>query len=105
MTKKDVFKHSFLIFTLFLTVVITALSISSTITIRRRNIVNQYDFANLQGEANRVILFIGDGMGENHLNVAEKYFQIVVKFQPFQKICLSLLIAPQVLRRWLQEKK
>ena len=55
MTKKDVFKHSFLIFTLFLTVVITALSISSTITIRRRNIVNQYDFANLQGEANRVI--------------------------------------------------
>ncbi len=83
MTKKDVFKHSFLIFTLFLTVVITALSISSTITIRRRNIVNQYDFANLQGEANRVILFIGDGMGENHLNVAEKYLERTLYMRSF----------------------
>ena len=83
MTKKDVFKHSFLIFTLFLTVVITALSISSTITIRRRNIVNQYDFANLQGEANRVILFIGDGMGENHLNVVEKYLERTLYMRSF----------------------
>ncbi len=37
--------------------------------------IDSNTFSELQGQSDRVILFIGDGMGENHIKVTEAYYQ------------------------------
>ena len=45
------------------------------IFINRKSILTCNDFHNLQQKADKVILFIGDGMGENHIEIGKKYLK------------------------------
>ena len=36
--------------------------------------INRYSFDNLFGQTNKVILFIGDGMGENHVKLTGEFY-------------------------------
>lgn len=44
------------------------------IAIYRNGMLNQSDYSKLVGEAKKTVLFIGDGMGENHIKVSSTYF-------------------------------
>ena len=59
------------------TALIVAVSASFLgIFIYRKTNVGRYDFSYLFGSANRVVLFIGDGMGKNHINVTASYYGV-----------------------------
>ncbi len=42
---------------------------------RSQKYLNNYDFSPLGGAANKVVLFIGDGMGFNHIKVTSSYYE------------------------------
>lgn len=75
MTKAKLKKISVAVF-LFLWVFGVTFSLTvSGIVVWRSQWMNQFDFSALQGVANKTILFIGDGMGENHIKVTDSYFE------------------------------
>lgn len=45
------------------------------VNISRNSQINTVDFAPMSGIANKTILFIGDGMGENHVSVTASYYE------------------------------
>lgn len=55
------------------------------IKIHRINLTTRYNFDFLNGKANKVILFIGDGMGENHIKITEAYTEKELFFKKFKK--------------------
>ena len=55
--------------------IIIFLATAGIINISRSNLENTDDFYYLTGDAKKVILFIGDGMGENHIKNGEMYFE------------------------------
>ena len=61
------------------------LIILSTIVISRniKTIKNDYSF--LEGKSNKVVLFIGDGMGENHIKISSLYLDKEPLFNSFSK--------------------
>lgn len=59
---------------IFIVAVVFGLTVSG-IAIWRKTRLNRYDFSSLNGAANKTVLFIGDGMGFNHLKVASAYYQ------------------------------
>ncbi len=54
------------------------------IFINRKSILTRNDFHNLQQKADKVILFIGDGMGENHIEIGKKYLNQKMVFESFR---------------------
>lgn len=51
--------------------------------VHRRDIVRRNSFDNLQQKAEKVILCIGDGMGENHIEIGKKYLNQKMIFESF----------------------
>ena len=45
------------------------------IRLHRVNLSVRYNFDYLTGGANKVILFVGDGMGDNHVSITEAYYE------------------------------
>lgn len=73
----------------FLTVIIS-ISVVFGITVggirlHRVNLTKRYNFDYLNGGANKVILFVGDGMGENHVAITQAYFEREMFFTSFAK--------------------
>lgn len=56
-----------------------------TVLISRRITYNRDDYDYLNNEANKVILFIGDGMGENHITISSRYLERQIFFTTFAK--------------------
>ena len=46
--------------------------------------LDRYDFSALIGASNKTVLFIGDGMGFNHISVTENYFERETYFEAFE---------------------
>ena len=55
------------------------------IRLHRLNLSNRYNFDYLKGGANKVILFVGDGMGKDHIEVTEAYYEKELFFKSFKK--------------------
>lgn len=73
--KKFITKTQKIIFSVCLSVCIAVCGVLGWIVglaISRR--VRNIDFSLLAGETNKVVLFIGDGMGENHVKATELYY-------------------------------
>ena len=51
--------------------------------VHRRDIVRRNSFDNIQQKAEKVILCIGDGMGENHIEIGKKYLNQKMIFESF----------------------
>ena len=81
-----IIKHiskAFLVFALSLILVFT-ITVGG-IKIHRLTLTTRYNFDFLNGQANKVILFVGDGMGENHIKVTETYCEKELFFTGFSK--------------------
>ncbi len=55
----------------------------SAIFINRKVITTRYAFTDLYQQSSKVILFIGDGMGENHIEVAKEFLDKKMVFENF----------------------
>lgn len=55
------------------------------IRLHRLNLSERYNFDYLTGGANKVILFVGDGMGDEHVKVTEAYYEKEMFFRSFEK--------------------
>lgn len=55
------------------------------IRLHRLNLSDRYNFDYLKGGANKVILFVGDGMGKDHIEVTEAYYEKELFFRSFKK--------------------
>ena len=55
------------------------------IRLHRLNLSYRYNFDYLTGGANKVILFVGDGMGKEHIEVTEAYYEKELFFKSFKK--------------------
>lgn len=55
------------------------------IRLHRINLSERYSFNYLTGGANKVILFIGDGMGDEHIEVTKTYYEKEMFFTSFEK--------------------
>lgn len=84
--KKIVTKAQKIIFSVCLSVSIALCGVLSWIVgvaISRRII--DVDFSALAGETNKVVLFIGDGMGENHIKATELYYDTSLFMSSLEK--------------------
>lgn len=69
-------KSAFKILLSLLLVVVTIFSLSlALVACNKKDVGNTDVFATLKGQSDKVVLFIGDGMGENHIKVTEAYFE------------------------------
>ena len=55
------------------------------IRLHRLNLSHRYSFDYLKGGANKVILFVGDGMGDEHIKTTEAYYEKEIFFKNFEK--------------------
>lgn len=55
------------------------------IKLHRLNLSKRYNFSYLTGGANKVVLFVGDGMGDEHVEVTEAYYEKEMFFRSFEK--------------------
>ena len=62
--RKRILRISCISLCLFLTLLVI---VTGSINIVRASTKNKDDFSFLDGDAKKVILFIGDGMGQNHI--------------------------------------
>ncbi len=73
----------------FLTIIISVLVVFGItvggIKLHRLNLSKRYNFDYLKGTSNKVILFVGDGMGEEHIEVTEAYYEKELSFTKFKK--------------------
>lgn len=69
---------------LFLLITIYIGVIFSSFLLYRNNISALKDYSEYEGKASKVILFIGDGMGENHIKVTEKYYDKKMSFSSLE---------------------
>lgn len=53
--------------------------------IQRKSKQNTMDFSSLVSSANKTVLFIGDGMGENHIKVASAFYEKEMFMTSFEK--------------------
>lgn len=58
---------------IILIAIVTFSGIYIGVKIGRKN-KDEIDFSSIRGSANKVVMFIGDGMGENHIKVTSKYY-------------------------------
>ena len=79
---KKIIKLSCLIIT---SLILTFLLVAGTINVYRYASKNKDDFSYLSNKANKVILFIGDGMGVNHIENTELYLDKEMFFMSFEK--------------------
>lgn len=77
--------HLKIIYLFLLTISLIFLFVFGTILISRKVTYHNDNYLYLNGEANKVILFIGDGMGENHINIGQTYLQRKIFFTNFEK--------------------
>lgn len=84
--KKLLTKTQKIIFSVCLSVCIAASGVLGWIigvAINRRTV--NIDFSSLAGETNKVVLFIGDGMGENHVKATELYYDTTLFMSTLEK--------------------
>ena len=55
------------------------------IRLHRLNLSTRYNFNYLTGGANKVILFVADGMGDEHVKITEAYYEKEMFFKNFEK--------------------
>ena len=67
-------------------IVMVGCSILGGIAVKRLNLYNNYDFKNLINSANKVVLFIGDGMGDNQIKNTSLYYNKSISFTEFEHI-------------------
>ena len=79
---KKIIKLSCLIIT---SLILTFLLVAGSINVFRYASKNKDDFSYLSNKANKVILFIGDGMGVNHIENTELYLDKEMFFMSFEK--------------------
>ena len=72
-------KSAFKILLSLLLVVVTIFSLSLALVACNDNA----KFSELKGQSDRTILFIGDGMGDNHIKVTEAYMEKQLFFDDF----------------------
>ena len=85
MNKDMTMKKSLIIcVSVFLSLVVVAGLTFGIIAIVKRSKIVTHDFVNVLPEKNKIILFIGDGMGENHIEIAQTYLDKTVCFEGFQ---------------------
>lgn len=72
-------KSAFKILLSLLLVVVTIFSLSLALVACNDNA----KFSELKGQSDRTILFIGDGMGDNHIKVTEAYMDKQLFFDDF----------------------
>lgn len=58
--------------------------IFSSFLLYRNNISTFNNYDEYEGKANKIILFIGDGMGENHIKVTEQYYDKKMSFSTLE---------------------
>ena len=58
-----------------LNIIVLFITIIGGILISRTIITNKNDYSFLEGKSNKVVLFIGDGMGENHIKVSSLFLE------------------------------
>lgn len=73
------------LFTLLFVVLIFYLIITTNFFIYRNKITTKNNYDDYIGKSNKVILFIGDGMGQNHIKITEKYLNRNLYFTNFVK--------------------
>jgi len=71
------------IFTPIIVCILAFVGAVSGILITRHFKVNQNDFSALSGAATKTVLFIGDGMGENHIKATGAYYEKDMFVQSF----------------------
>ena len=84
---KKVFKSIILkmILSLIISVAVVFGMTVGGIRLHRINLSTRYNFSYLTGGANKVILFVGDGMGDEHIKVTEAYYEKEIFFKSFEK--------------------
>lgn len=65
-------------------IVMVGCSILGGIAVKRLKLYNNYDFKNLINSANKVVLFIGDGMGDNQIKNTSLYYNKSISFTEFE---------------------
>lgn len=68
-----------------LNIIVLFITIIGCILISRTIITNKNDYSFLEGKSNKVVLFIGDGMGENHIKVSSLFLEKEPIFSSFGK--------------------
>ncbi len=81
MKNKRTFINYLLIFSI---VILYLLIIFCSFILYRKNISSVQDYQDYKGKSSRIILFIGDGMGENHIKVTEKYYDKEMSFSTLE---------------------
>lgn len=81
--KKRLSKFNLIITALLSVMLILFGTIFSVIFYKRSRGIRQ-DYLELNGTANKVVLFIGDGMGENHIKTASAYLEREIFFTGFE---------------------
>ena len=84
---KKIFKSVILkmICTLIISVLVVFGITVGGIRLHRLNLSKRYNFNYLTGGANKVILFVGDGMGDEHIKVTEAFYEKEIFFKSFEK--------------------
>lgn len=84
---KKIFKSVILkmILTLIISVSVVFGITVGGIRLHRLNLSKRYNFNYLAGGANKVILFVGDGMGDEHIKVTEAFYEKEIFFKSFEK--------------------
>ncbi len=73
MIKNKKLRITIIISLIILIVIVTFFGIYIGVKIDRKN-RDRIDFSSVEGNANKIVMFIGDGMGENHIKVTSKYY-------------------------------
>lgn len=79
--KKSLFKITLTL----LNIICLFITIIGCVLLSRVVIVNKNNYSYLEGKSNKVILFIGDGMGENHIKVSSLFLEKEPIFTSFGK--------------------
>lgn len=81
----DMKKSIKIILSIIISVAVVVAGIFGIIAIQRKNIVEKGDYSAVNGASDRVVLFIGDGMGYNHIKTASAYLERDIFFDKFEQ--------------------
>lgn len=73
------------ILSILMLIAVSVLGAFIGIKVQRKNQQNTMDFSSLVSSANKTVLFIGDGMGENHIKVASAFYEKEMFMTSFEK--------------------
>ncbi len=73
-----------IILSIFISIVVITTVVFGGIAIYRNSIIEKNNFEYLNDACDKVVLFIGDGMGKNHIKTAEAYLEKELYFDNFE---------------------